>query len=193
MRRDPAFCLPPPAVLLLAWLFCSTPAQAQIMRCVDANGEVVYTDRKCEDIGATERLIPAVVPAPRRRVACSRRLRDLVGALRNAVDNNDANHLASLYDWSGMSTRNGYVLMDQLERIVRRPLLDILPVYPTPPTAVLAADGSVADPNLDGFYPQVERRTPTRLRLIQTFPNGHTPSQTVFGLHKKLGCWWIRM
>ena len=37
--------LPPPQV-----------ASAQVRRCTAANGAPIYTDRKCTDIGATERL-----------------------------------------------------------------------------------------------------------------------------------------
>ena len=29
--------------------------------------------------------------------------------------------------------------------------------------------------------------------LEQTLGNGSTPSRTVFGLRKHLGCWWVRL
>lgn len=156
-------------------------------------GELVYTDRKCEEIGATERLAPVSAAAQRPlRGSCSRSLRDLVGTVQLAVDSKDANLLASVYDWSGMSTQGGYSLMERLEQIAQRPLLDILPIYARA-APILAADGSVVDENADGFYPQVTRRAPTGLQLLQTFSNGHTSSRTVFGLRKKMGCWWVRM
>lgn len=179
---------------LLLWGAIAWPAQAQVHRCVNAMGEMVYTDRRCEDVGATERLAPAATLGRQSQLrgVCSRRLRDLVTTVQLAVDSKDANMLASVYDWTGMSTSGGYALMERLEQIAQRPLLDILPIYPRP-APILAADGSVVDDNLDGYYPQATRRTPTGLQLLQTFSNGHTASRTVFGLRKKMGCWWVRM
>ena len=188
-----------PRLLLLASIACmlhTSPVQAQVRRCVGPTGELIYTDRECEEIGATERALTS--PGLGRtssayRGGCARRLVDLVYGVTGAIEARDANQLALFYDWAGMSTRQGYAVMAQLDGIVHRPLIDVLPVYsPSPP--ILAADGSVADANADGYYPQTTmRRTPVALRLEQTFSNGVTPSRTVLGLRKRLGCWWVRL
>ena len=31
------------------------------------------------------------------------------------------------------------------------------------------------------------------LRVEQTLADGNTPSRTVFGVRKHLGCWWVRL
>ena len=188
-----------PRLLLLALAACAlraAPVQAQVRRCVSPAGELIYTDRQCNEIGATERALNAPGTgrvSPAYRGGCARRLSELVYGVTGAIENRDVNRLALFYDWAGMSTRNAYSVMSRLDGIVHRPLVDVLPVYaPSPP--ILAADGSVADANVDGYFPQTAvRRAPVGLRLEQTFSNGATPSRTVFGLRKRLGCWWVHL
>ena len=44
------------------------------------------------------------------------------------------------------------------------------------------------------YYPQAtSHRAPSGLRLEQTLANGSTPSHTVLGLRRYLGCWWITL
>ena len=187
------------AVALLALLAATTwpmPAAAQVRRCVGTGGQVIYTDKRCEEIGAVERLVrtPGAVNAlPPYRGGCSRRLGDLVNDMTVAIDARDVNRLAMLYDFAGMSTRQGYAVMTRLDGIAKRPLFDILPIY-SRPQPVLDADGNVIDANADGYYPQANaRRAPVGLRVEQTFTNGITPITTRFGLRKRLGCWWVTL
>ncbi|RYE74787.1 MAG: DUF4124 domain-containing protein, partial [Oxalobacteraceae bacterium] len=52
-------------LLLLAAIACLAPAPAlaqKVQRCSTMAGETVYTDKRCEDIGAMDRL-PRVAPA----------------------------------------------------------------------------------------------------------------------------------
>lgn len=182
-------------VALIAAGAWPAPADAQVRRCAGPTGELIYTDRKCTDIGATDRLVrtPGAGYAAPYRGGCSRRLNDLVYGITSAIDARDVNRLATLYDWAGMSTRQGYAVMSRLDGIVRRPLVDILPIY-SRPAPVLAEDGTVADSNADGYFPQTTvKRAPVGLRLEQTFSNGSTPSRTIFGLRKRLGCWWVSL
>lgn len=183
-------------LLLLACLCPWSGVEAQVRRCTGPSGELIYTDRECSSIGASDRLLrmPGIGHAGSAyRGGCSRQLSDLVHGLTAAIGAGDVNRLALFYDWAGMSTRQGYAVMGRLEGIAGRPLVDVLPVYPQPPP-ILAADGTVLDANLDGYYPQTVRRgAPIGLRLEQTFSNGYTPSRTTFGLRKRLGCWWIRL
>lgn len=208
------------ALVAVAWLWPSH-AQAQVRRCTGSDGNPVYTDRPCEYIGAVERLpraqIAARSGASHRGGGCARTVRDLVYELTAAFDGHDANRLAGVAHWVGMSTRTAYAQMGRLDIIAKRPLLDIVPVYPAmnvvvadPPPAT-AADASfpfsleghgqdLPDANppqqetIEDIYPQTTRhRPPVALRIEQTLANGTTPSRTVFGLQRHLGCWWIRL
>jgi len=183
MHYRPVFLL---SSLLLATYLWPTPAQAQVRRCTGSDGGTVFTDRRCADIGGVDRLQP-LGPAGRGthnlyRGGCARNLQDLVYELTTAIDTHDANRLASLYHWTGMSSRQGYAVMARLGVVVKRPLVDIAPVMPA------------SSDDVDGdLYPQTTvRRAPVALRVEQTLANGSTPSRSVFGLHRHFGCWWIR-
>lgn len=132
-----------PRLLPLLFLLCACPAarvQAQeIHRCVAPDGQTLFTDRRCEDVGAASRAPPAIRPrgnAGLYRYGCPRRLSELVSLLQLAVDSSDVNRLSSLYLWSGQSDAAANQVLSRLEAIVQRPLLDIVPMYPqsdTPP------------------------------------------------------------
>src|SRR4051812_27576641 len=98
-----------PRRLLLFLLLCCAafPAAATVRRCVAPDGTLVFTDRRCADVGAVERpqsdTAPAVAPRAGYRSACPRTLRDLVDELRTAVDTRDVNRLAAIYQWAGLS------------------------------------------------------------------------------------------
>ena len=116
------------------------------------------------------------------RGGCARNLQDLVFEITTAIDSRDANRLASVYHWTGMSSGQAYAVLARLDGVVKRPLVDIAPVMPA------SAEGVDGD-----LYPQTTvRRAPVGLRIEQTLANGSTPSHTVFGLHRHLDCWWIK-
>ena len=158
------------------------------------NGETIYTDRTCAEIGATDRLVRSSGQAPAAyRGGCSRRLSELVYGLSSAIEAKDTNRAALYFDWAGMSTRQGYAAMTRLDSLVQRSLVDVLPVYSRPPP-IVAEDGTVIDANADGYFPQTTvRRAPVALRVEQTFGSNATPSRSVFGLSKRLGCWFLRL
>lgn len=174
---------------------------AQIHRCVTPTGDEVFTDRACDAVGAVEQRPQAAPVGNRARTGagCARSMQDLVAEMTGAFDAHDANRLAGIYHWAGMSGDSAYAVMARLDAIVQRPLLDIVPVMPEqappPETAMGAADAS---PIRAEFDPPAEappapvRRAPVALRVEQTLANGVTPSQTVFGLQKHFGCWWIK-
>ena len=168
-------------VLLLLLCCAAFPAGAVVRRCVAPDGTLVFTDRRCADVGAVERPQPDVAPAaiaqPGYRSACPRTLRDLVAELQTAVDTRDVNRLASMYQWAGLSNASAYRVMDRLEAIANRPLVDLAPVY---------AGGDTQD-----VIDPTPRHPPVALRLEQTLAKGSTPSHTTVGLRRALGCWWI--
>jgi hypothetical protein len=166
-------------------------ARAEVHRCTTPAGESVYTDKRCGDIGATERRPqPSAGPTGASRLyrdTCSRTLRDLVYELTAAIDSHDVNRLAGVYDWNGMSSSGAFKVMDRLDAIAQRPLLDVMPVLPQ----VAEEGGTLADSE---YYPQTAvRRAPVGLRLEQTIGKTATPSRTVLGLGRRMGCWWIRL
>lgn len=188
------------ALALLLLLACALPwrtAHAQVRQCIGGDGTLVYTDRKCEDIGATERpALQAVVGVPGQRFyrgGCSRSVQDLVYALGSAIQSGDPNQIAGVYDWAGISTANGYRLMRRLEAIAKRPLMDVQPMY-----SGGANEYGYDIIEFDDETGAVASKPPRKPRLIglrveQTLANGTTPSRTMFGLRQHLGCWWVRL
>lgn len=183
------FAHPLASSLLMAGLLVSAalwpvPAAAQVRRCSGPDGGTVYTDRRCADIGGIERLPrdrATTAASSVYRGGCARNLQDLVYEITTAIDSRDANRLASVYHWTGMTSRQGYAVLARLDGVVKRPLVDISPVIP-------GSDGVDGD-----LYPQTTvRRAPVALRIDQTLANGSTPSRTVFGLHRYFECWWIK-
>ncbi len=179
------------ALLLIALVGCDG-VHAQIRRCMASNGTTIYTDRRCQDLGAVERLADDRQAGSARsyRYSCARSPQDLIYQLSDAINNRDVNQMASVYYWAGQSTRTGYALMRRLDAIARRPLADIVPIYPAVREEV---DGAVDATGSDGGeYPQqpASRRL-VGLRLEQTLGNGSTPARTFLGLRHAHGCWWI--
>lgn len=198
--------------LAVAWLALWPQAsRADVRRCVTASGQTIFTDRKCDEVEAVERL-PRSGPATGaqlHRSSCARTLQDLVFEITTAIDGRDANRLAGVYHWPGTSADAGYRIWTQLEAVANRPLVDIIAVMPAaspPPPSEPVADTTgrestsndadeaarpaAADPEL---HPQTTiRRNPVALRVEQTLGNGATPSRTVFGLARHFGCWWVR-
>lgn len=188
------------AIVLLALGLCAARADAQagkVQRCVTPDGTTVYTDKPCMDIGAISRL-PQSGPSAGfnrnlYRGGCSRTLSDLVYEITGAIQAEDVNRLAGVYEWTGASNASAHRILNRLEAIVRRPLVDIVAVRPAPPP-LLDEAGAVVDANLDGYYPSSSvRRRPVGLRLEQTLANGSTPSRTVFGLRRHYNCFWITL
>lgn len=177
------------SLLVVAGLAWPSPAQAQVRRCMMPTGAVIHTDRACADLGAVERhRDPATsVSARLYRGGCARSLQDLVYEMTAAVDGGDVNRLAGLYHWPGISQSAATAIMQRLDAIVQWPLIDI---------AAVAAPGltGAGDPHDDVYYFQAsaQDQPPTGLRLVQTPDNGSASAQTVFGLRRHVGCWWVR-
>lgn len=187
------------------------PAQAQVRRCTTPDGGTVYTDRNCGSLGAVEtRPETGTGGAPgaalRYRGGCSRRLQDLVFEVTAAIDARDANWLARSYHWAGMSHRSGYAVLERLDAIARRPLLNVTALRPArtvvvaapeaaqattagpAPLSALVVGAAAAEPP----EPPAPRR-PVALRIDQVLSDGVTPSTTTFGLRRHMDCWWISL
>src|SRR3546814_5244562 len=120
---------------LLAALACATGAlwsahaDAQIRRCTRPDGEVVFTDRACADVGGVARPKPSVhspvYGGKSWARGCSRSLRDLIFEVTAAIDSRAVNRLAALHNWTGMSNRNAHAVHGRLVVIANRPTLDV--------------------------------------------------------------------
>ncbi|APO96538.1 hypothetical protein [Xanthomonas vesicatoria] len=188
-----------PVMLLLLCLPVATGVKAQeIRRCVTPDGQTMFTDRRCEDVGAATRAPPAPRPqgdAGLHRYGCPRKLSELVSLLQSAVDSRDVNRLSSLYLWSGQSDAAANQVLSRLEAIVQRPLLDIVPMYPQADTPTWDADTSTTTPSLDGSAIDAPLPAPTRprpwgLRLEQNLASGK-PARSVLRLRRQYNCFWV--
>jgi hypothetical protein len=170
--------------ILILLLFPAVTLHAEVRRCTAPDGTSVFTDRRCEDVGAIAHVphdtIGSGVGTRMSRVACSRNLQDLVYEVTTAIDSRDVNRFAGVYHWVGMPTGAAYSVMGRLQAIVQRPLVDVSPLF----------SGGTLD---DDYAQTTVRRVPTGLKLEQTLANGSTPSRTVLGLRKYLGCWWVQL
>lgn len=213
-----------PAVFRLSSVACTLaamlilpapPAPAQtspLNRCVDADGDTVYTDRRCEEVGAQSRSIrsPTGATLSTRRMACARTLRDLVHEISAAIDQRDANRLGAVYHWVGHDDASGAKVYDRLQAIVDRPLVDVAPLRASAPVAPpstdvpLPTDAPVPPPEAPvampaegqgtaAMPPRPVRRAPYGLRLQQVSRNGSTPSRTDLRLQRHFDCWWITL
>jgi len=192
--------------LLLPLLLCAlclpapVSAQAQrVHRCTNAQGQTVFTDRRCDALGATERM-PARTPTVGNtgiyRAGCARRLSELTGQIRDAVSQQDVNRLSSIYLWNNVSNATANQIIGRLESVVQRPLVDIAPVYPASDEGAVVAPDAAPVLGSDGL-PLAEvaprRPRPVGLRLEQTLGSTATPARTVFGLRRQYGCFWITL
>lgn len=186
--------------------------QSALNRCESPTGGTIYTDRPCDSLGAIARVVRGV-PAPAGsgpyRSGCARTLPALTAAITAAIDAHDVNGLASVYHWVGQSAQSGDRILQQLQGIADRPLVDIvvLRAAPRPPEADIGIDAAPApsaspiapatppaapSTETDDLLPTPPRRAPAvGLRLEQTLKNSSTPSRTVFGLRRHLECWWV--
>lgn len=190
------------ALMFTAWIAIPTvptwipQAQAQVRRCTTADGGTVFTDRLCSEVDATEQVQRAEAGTPLRpyRGGCARTLQDLIHEVTSAIDARDGNRLATTYHWAGLSTRTGYSVIEQLDRIAKRPLVDITALRPATQVVVVERPG-ISAPVLDeDYYAQTARnRRPTALRIDQMLADGITPSRTIFGLRRHMDCWWITL
>ncbi len=189
--------LPLLLVLLSAASIDAHAQSTRLNRCTDAQGQSVYTDRPCDSVGAQSRRPPpppagSTLQRDSLGASCPRRLSELVQALHDAVNTQDVNRLSTLYLWSAVSDAGAQRILGQLESVVRRPLVDVVPVYPQQDDEV-QPDGSQS-PAAQGSDPGTPvARYPVGLRLEQTLPGSAARAATVLGLRRQYGCFWITL
>jgi hypothetical protein len=188
------------SLLLVLLSAASIDAHAQstrLNRCTDAQGQSVYTDRPCDSVGAQSRRPPpppagSTLQRDSLGANCPRRLSELVQALHDAVNTQDVNRLSTLYLWSAVSDAGAQRILGQLESVVRRPLVDVVPVYPRQDDEAQPDEGQ--SPAAQGSDPEpAAPRHPVGLRLEQTLPGSAARAATVLGLRRQYGCFWITL
>lgn len=201
------------------WLWpAAARAQQAPNRCTGPAGNTIYTDRACASIGASDRLPrgTASLAYRQRRGGCARTVQELIYEITTAIDTQDVNRLGAVYHWVGMDAASGDRILDRLQTLVDRPLVDIVALRPASAPIIAIADAPVASPGTaaavvpaapaiaiapntepagnEAAIPRPpERRAPVGLRLQQTLGKSNTPSQTTLGLRKHLDCWWITL
>ena len=203
------------------WLWPVTAhAQQPPNRCTGPAGNTIYTDRACASIGASDRLPrgTASLAYRQRRGGCARTVQELIYEITTAIDTQDVNRLGAVYHWVGLNAASGDRILDRLQTVVDRPLVDIValraasapvvadaPIEPpvaaaaVAPAAATAPTTPIIAPNAgtDSDEPPVSRpavrRAPVGLRLQQTLGKSAASSQTTLGLRKHLDCWWITL
>lgn len=187
------------------------PAQASIHRCTAPDGTSIYTDRECSALGAVERL-PSdrsvgsgggrSAGAVRRNPyqgGCARSIHQLIQRMTWAIDAGDVNALAALYHWTGISHGHGQRLMDELDRIARSPVIDIVaeraaaPVTASQQPGISATFASTLQASRARAAAPATRSPPVALRVHQSAGTGAAPSRTRFALRQHLGCWWVSL
>jgi hypothetical protein len=184
-------------MLLFVWV-CSANLHAQdVRRCLQSDGTVVVTDGVC----ATDAIEKARVPEPILRTpglpkragipappACNSTAEDLQYSVRTAIDMRDINQLAKHYHWPGVTDAQAEALMDRLEKLLLKPVLDVQLLY----------SQTTPEPGLDYLSPDemdigLAARTPYGLKITQYQGNADdTLQSTAFRLQRHYNCWWIR-
>lgn len=168
-------------LLLTGVLLWPVRADADVRRCQTPTGHVIYTDRGCETVGAVERPEPPrPAPGPASWI-CPRSVRDLIAEVAAAIDSGDADRLVRLHHWDGLSHEEGYRIADRLQAIAERPLIGVAPIQPE------------AEAPGDGQRLTTERRPPLALRIQQVAREGDEVVVSTLGVHRHLGCWWLRL
>lgn len=168
------------------------PLGAQVRRCTAPDGGTIYTDRSCQAVGATAsapRPSGATLQAP--RMSCQRDLRGLIQELGFAIHQRDTNRLIGLYHWQGLSHSGGYRILDRLDAIAQRPLIDITAQRPAQPVMAQEQPGFAGWVSARDIPTAAPQRAPTSLRVDQSGSGGTV--HTVFGLRRHLGCWWLTL
>ena len=198
-----------PAFILLL-LACAGAAHGAdtIHRCVGPDGGTVYTDRACSQVGARpaapaqpvrnpgdsefERRAPGSIENSSSgafslgaggRSDCVRRTDTLLFELRGALESQNVNRLAGVYDWAGKSSKNAAAILDRLGRIASRPLASVEFRYPeSDPYAEVGLERPPAN------APQ----RPIGVHIEQLAPGEIVPSfEEDLRLVRNADCWWV--
>ncbi|HET6911715.1 MAG TPA: DUF4124 domain-containing protein [Rhodanobacteraceae bacterium] len=173
--------------LMVPLLCLAHAAQAQIHRCIGAQGEPVFTDQPC---GAAELAVAAASgslghdgqpdatntasPSGGTRIAatCPRSPQQVRDRIAVAFNDNNPNALAGLFDWRGFSHASADARLKDFSRWLKQPLVGV---------QFSGADPSGAQPGDADYTPS----DPSGLTVLTQ------SGARSFGMAEKGGCWWL--
>lgn len=174
--------------LALAWPL-HAQAKGEIHRCEGAGGISIFTDQKCEDMGAVPRADAVGIGATgspnsaRLRVSsCPRTTQDLLYGIENAIAAGDVNQLAAFYHWPGTSASGSTGILKRLDTLVGHPLLSIDLIAPPPARDADGYEILVGGPEREAYGIQIVEYKSDREQ---------TAIRTTFSLRRNIGCWWV--
>ena len=179
------------SLLLLMIAVYARPAHASngLNRCIGSDGTSIFTDQKCEDIGALQRADPAPVAgngngfSRLRASACARKPEDLLYGIENAINAGDVNQVAAFYHWPGVSSAASLQIFQRLQRLVEHPVLSIDLLYAQ--TRHEEYDSELATDNLP--------RRAYAVQIVQSrSERDTTPIRSALALRRNIGCWWVQ-
>lgn len=180
-------------ILMFALQCVARDAQAQIHRCIGAQGEPVFTDQPC---GSTElaigvpshqsdqgdRIASGAMPGEtgaRIAATCPHSPEEVRQRIAVAFNENSPNALAGLFDWRGFSHAGADSRLKDFSRWLKQPLVGV--------HFSGAADPSGAQPDDLDYSPTA----PSGLTVL-TQPRGDgSPDARSFGMGQLGGCWWL--
>ncbi len=181
----------PATILLFLIAIAAMPAHAattDVHRCVGADGGAIFTDKKCEDIGASVRPDPIHASAAAGATGhlgargCARTVDDLKRGLQQALAAGDVNRVASFYHWPGISSAESGDILKRLQVLAGRPLLSLQMIGARQPTD---ADG----------YRSVASEQPADASAVELTQarsgNDPTSVRTTLGVTHYFGCLWV--
>lgn len=177
---------PAPPVLLAALLTVTLPllcapatAASRVNRCLDANGNAVYTDRACEQVGAqpvTQLQDDPSAEAQARSIKleealdCAQNLSDFSDRLSRALAADDVNALAALHDWVNTGRYAARRVFADFQALLMTPGQPwVVRIESTPEGAPVAASILSDSPLSD-----------SQAAPIRSYP-----------LLRHTGCWWL--
>ena len=182
-------------ITFLLYLGCALNAQtatAQVInRCLDTDGKILYTDKKCEDLNA----VPQELPKPGGNIGyggvrtCARTQEDLLWDLRGALETGDINRASGLFLWSGSDTSQANKRLDQLNQVSYQSLISVDLLFPETENMQVQFDE-------DGNIIEMRQRgppVPYGIRVDFYRNKKQTDISTFrFGIEKHMQCYWAR-
>ena len=181
-----------PFLLLLMIVVYARPAYAGngLNRCIGSDGTSIFTDQKCEDIGAVQRADPAPLAGNLGNRfsrlganACARKPEDLLNGIQSAINAGDVNQIAAFYHWPGVSSIASVEVFQRLQRLVEHPVLSIDLLYARVPHDEYDSELVI------GNWP----RRAYAVQVVQSrSERDSTPIRSALALRRNIGCWWVQ-
>ena len=159
-------------------------------RCIGSDGTSIFTDQKCEDIGAVQRNDPPPVAGNvgdgfgrLRANMCARQPRELLDGVENAIHAGDVNQIAAFYHWPGVSSAASAAIFKRLQALVTHPLLSIDLIY----------SHAQQEDSGGALRADVSPRRAYAVQIVQTrSERDGTPIRSALALRRNIGCWWVQ-